>query len=137
MQTFLPYSDYKKSMECLDYRRLGKQRVECKQILLANLNISNNRWRNHPACKMWRGNEYSLAYYGMLCCKEWRRRGYNDSLLPFFEDYLNKLKKTKLLTFSDEFHTSHKSNLLRKDKNYYSKYGWNVPDNLEYIWEIK
>ena len=27
MQTFMPYSDIKKSVECLDYKRLGKQRV--------------------------------------------------------------------------------------------------------------
>lgn len=35
MQTFLPFSDFKKSAESLDYRRLGKQRVECLQILAA------------------------------------------------------------------------------------------------------
>lgn len=28
MQTFLPYPDFKKSAQCLDYRRLGKQRVD-------------------------------------------------------------------------------------------------------------
>lgn len=33
MQTFLPYPDFKKSAQCLDYQRLGKQRLECKQIL--------------------------------------------------------------------------------------------------------
>ena len=32
MQTFLPYSDFIKSAKCLDYRRLGKQRVEAWQI---------------------------------------------------------------------------------------------------------
>jgi hypothetical protein len=35
VQTFLPYSDYATSARVLDYRRLGKQRVETKQILLA------------------------------------------------------------------------------------------------------
>ena len=28
MQTFLPYSNFKKSAKCLDRQRLGKQRVE-------------------------------------------------------------------------------------------------------------
>jgi len=28
VQTFLPYPDFKKSAECLDFRRLGKQRVD-------------------------------------------------------------------------------------------------------------
>ena len=28
MQTFLPYKDFGKTAKCLDYRRLGKQRVE-------------------------------------------------------------------------------------------------------------
>jgi hypothetical protein len=33
MQTFLPYPDFKKSIKALDYRRLGKQRVEAYQII--------------------------------------------------------------------------------------------------------
>ena len=35
MQTFLPYPDFRQSAACLDYRRLGKQRVEGVQILKA------------------------------------------------------------------------------------------------------
>jgi len=35
MQTFLPFPDFKKSASCLDYKRLGKQRVEGLQILNA------------------------------------------------------------------------------------------------------
>lgn len=33
MQTFLPYEDYEESAKSLDYRRLGKQRVETYQLL--------------------------------------------------------------------------------------------------------
>lgn len=33
MQTFLPYPDFKKSASVLDNKRLGKQRLECLQIL--------------------------------------------------------------------------------------------------------
>ena len=33
MQTFLPYSNFQKTAEVLDYRRLGKQRVEGMQII--------------------------------------------------------------------------------------------------------
>ena len=32
MQTFLPYQNFIKSAKCLDYKRLGKQRVEALQI---------------------------------------------------------------------------------------------------------
>lgn len=37
MQTFLPYSSFEESAKCLDNKRLGKQRVEAKQILEINL----------------------------------------------------------------------------------------------------
>jgi len=33
VQTFLPYPDFKKSLQALDYRRLGKQRLEAYQII--------------------------------------------------------------------------------------------------------
>ena len=35
MQTFLPYPDFAESAKVLDNKRLGKQRVECLQIMKA------------------------------------------------------------------------------------------------------
>ena len=56
MQTFLPYDDFVLSLDCLDYRRLGKQRVEAMQLLNA-MKREKGGWINHPATKMWRGYE--------------------------------------------------------------------------------
>jgi len=33
-----------------------------------------------------------------------------------------------------DFHDSHKSNLLRKDFEFYKKYDWNIPSDLPYVW---
>ncbi len=58
MQTFLPYEDFTLSAQCLDYRRLGKQRVEALQIFnaLTGASTKDGReyrgWINHPATKM-------------------------------------------------------------------------------------
>lgn len=90
MQTFLPYPDFGRSARVLDRRRLGKQRVEVKQILRALRNPSSG-WRNHPAVRMWRGHEYSLLSYGVAVCSEWRSRGYRDSLLDEFLDLRGRL----------------------------------------------
>jgi hypothetical protein len=35
---------------------------------------------------------------------------------------------------NEEFHASHRSNLLRKNKEYYSQFGWKEKDNLSYVW---
>ena len=54
MQTFLPRESFIESNQSLDYRRLGKQRVEAKQILNVLLNRTETKgWRNHPITKMW------------------------------------------------------------------------------------
>ena len=45
MQTFLPYPSMGQSVRCLDYRRLGKQRVEALQILNA-LDGKSKGWTN-------------------------------------------------------------------------------------------
>jgi hypothetical protein len=68
MQIFLPYPDFKKSLQTLDYRRLGKQRVEAYQIIriLNAASISKvyrGGHRNHPAVKMWRGHINALKLY--------------------------------------------------------------------------
>ena len=59
MQTFLPYPDFQKTAQCLDNKRLGKQRVEARQII-STLEGKSNGWRNHPAVKMWKGYEDCL-----------------------------------------------------------------------------
>jgi hypothetical protein len=145
MQTFLPYPDFERSAKCLDNKRLGKQRVEVLQIYRA-LTIPGYGWRNHPIVKMWKCCEGGLLIYGIAICKEWKARGFKDSLLPIFMD---ELKKHSINIYNRgnvgripgwignrKFHRSHKSNLLRKDPIHYGKFKWNVPNNLEYIWYV-
>ena len=80
MQTFLPYRDFRKSFSILDYRRLGKQRVEAHQILNVLLERTDTKgWRNHPITKMWKGYEDALKMYFNLCVEEWVSRGYNNN----------------------------------------------------------
>ena len=50
MQTFLPYADFVKTAKCLDYRRLGKQRIEAFQILnILEGKTTKAGWKHHPA----------------------------------------------------------------------------------------
>lgn len=133
MQTFLPYSDFIETAKCLDYRRLGKQRVEADQIL--NIIIGkakSNAWRNHPAVKMWEGYSQALIHYRNVIIQEWISRGYNNNM-PII--ITKNIIYPKWLG-DEEFHASHRSNLLRKDFNYYSKYGWKEQSDLPYIWPI-
>ena len=85
MQTFLPYPDFKKSAEVLDFRRLGKQRVEAYQVLRTLLGISDG-WKNHPCTKMWKGYEGALKEYGLDFCAEWVKREYKDTLTQKFNE---------------------------------------------------
>jgi len=142
MQTFLPSPDYAESARVLDYKRLGKQRVETKQILLA-MGKDKGGWVNHPATKMWRGYEIELCRYGFAMSKEWVMRGYNDNLAVFFTDSLLSYKRQGLNDqpppwLGDDFiHASHRSNLLRKDFDFYKQYGWREPSDLPYVWPVK
>lgn len=132
MQTFLPYPDIEKSMKVLDSRRLGKQRVEAFQILNIILNRTKTKgWRIHPAVKMWKGRANALKFYFNLAVREWISRGYNNNM------NLEKIRgKTVFPNWfgNKKFHSAHKSNLLRKDKEYYSQFNWKEKDNLDYFW---
>jgi hypothetical protein len=140
MQTFLPYPDFTESAYSLDYKRLGKQRVETKQILNALDGLSAG-WTNHPATKMWQGHRGALAQYGVIICQEWRSRGYKDSLLPEFIDrslgYLETCPdEFTLPNFigDEQFHLSHQSNLIRKNPIFYIPVFGDIPDDLPYVW---
>ena len=131
MQTFLPYPDFKASAAVLDYRRLGKQRVECKQLLTAL--YFGRGWQHHPAATMWRRYPGALAYYGQCCIEEWAARGYNNSLDFTFLIPDGPLTLPHWLGDPD-FHRAHRSNLLRKDPEYYGRFGWEEEPDLPYIW---
>lgn len=135
MQTFLPYPDYALSAACLDRLRLGKQRVEAKQIYLA-LTEPNYGWQNHPAVKMWRHWTTSLATYGEFICLEWRRRGYQDTLLPWFQERSAISIKHQPIPpwVTPELCLSHKSNLIRKLPLHYLQFWPEVPNDLPYVW---
>lgn len=132
MQTFLPYPDFRESAQCLDYRRLGKQRVEAMQILKA-LRGETKGWVNHPATKMWSGYEDALGLYMNVMIDEWISRGYNNTMQKYEFDntYLVDLPPW----FGDEeFHASHRANLLRKDPEHYGQFNWEESSELEYVW---
>lgn len=135
MQTFLPYANFYKSAQCLDYKRLGKQRVEAWQIL-QTLTGQSKGWANHPAVKMWKGYEKVLTIYGVIVCEEWKSRGYKDTLLNRFY----ALDTTNFLIpkwLGDEsFHASHRSKLLRKSPGYYGQFGWTESPDLPYVWPV-
>lgn len=138
MITFLPYTDFDKVAECLDDRRLGKQRVEAVQILRIINSLS--QLNSHPAVKMWRDHPYTLARYAHSMVLEWTRRGYRDTLLPEILTCLSISNPVGMplwlssTTQSLHILNSHRSNLLAKDYNYYKQFGWEVPLNLPYFW---
>ncbi len=150
VQTFLPYASYTKSARHLDNKRLGKQRVECKQLLLAlgrpiGFHVPGRAgWQNHPATRMWRGYEDALMLYSFAMCMEWRRRGFKDNLAGEFAYAFAKQGVTNAEAVilrpawasTEEIYASHRSNLLRKDKVFYGKFGWQEPDNLPYVWPV-
>jgi hypothetical protein len=144
MQTFMPYKDPKKSARVLDNKRLGKQRVECVQILNALLeNDNNSTWKNHPAVRMWKGYESFLLYYYRCIMNEWLKRGFNNQACErHYERFIDfpqiKLKDYKMPHWLNrDFCISHRSNLLRKNFEHYSIYWRDIPDDIPYIWPTK
>lgn len=82
MQTFLPYVSFEASATSLDSKRLGKQRIETLQIMMALVDNGGLRggWRAHPASRMWRGHLGWLMAYQEAICREWTLvRGFKDT----------------------------------------------------------
>ena len=137
MQTFLPYDNFVRTARVLDDKRLGKQRVEAKQIHNALTGVTGG-WRNHPATRMWEGYEGALAMYGYVICLEWRARGFNDTLLPWFGERWPPNHRTHMPPWMglQVFHKAHRSNLVRKDPEYYRQFWPSIEDDLPYFWPI-
>jgi len=131
MQTFLPLPDFRASAEVMDYKRLGKQRVEAFQLLNSlTPGYSKKGWLNHPARLMWIGYTPALRNYLAVFIDEWVCRGYrNTMVIPPYEE-----SATLPHWFGSEaFHASHRANLIRKD-TFYRKWGWTESPDMPYIW---
>jgi hypothetical protein len=134
MQTFLPYASFTQTVKVLDYKRLGKQRVETFQILNSLLHRTDRKgWKSHPARLMWEGFEEALKLYQNITITEWVRRGYKNNMLFEVIDHDNVVMPPWL--GDEQFHASHRSNLLRKDFEYYSQY-FDDPIDLPYVWPV-
>lgn len=150
MQTFLPYADFERSARVLDVKRLGKQRVECIQVL-RGLTRSDYGWRNHPAVLMWRGYLEALGRYSFTVCEVWVERGFADTCAATIGTELSAVgvgavrSQAQLAAGGDlppwlgdpALHRSHRSALARKDAGHYGELFPDVPDDLAYVWPAR
>lgn len=147
MQTFVPYADMRRSAEVLDPRRLGKQRVECLQVL-RGLTVPGYGWRHHPAVKMWAGRLEALGRYTLECCEAWTSAGRADTVAATVtaelaahgvahvrsEAELDLAGALPPWWGEEPVHRSHRSALVRKDPEHYRPHFPDVPDDLPYVW---
>lgn len=142
MITFLPYPDFYRSAQCLDEKRLGKQRSECLILIKAIKGLHENRkvgWQNHPACKMWYGYENSLCLYWQAIILEWTRRGYKDNVTLKLMLYWQWARHTSTVRDPwwlglDDLHRSYREALLSKRPEHYSKYFPDEKPFTGYYW---
>jgi hypothetical protein len=142
MQTFLPYASFAQSAKVLDKKRLWKQVVEADQILDALLDRPTKTgkprtgWKNHPAVIMWKGYELALAHYRNIMLTESINRAKINTSKQHIQINNNYLEFPWWLG-NQQFHDSHKSNLLRKDYSFYLPLfdGFTDP-SIPYIWPV-
>jgi len=137
VNTFLPYPNFRKSLESLDNRRLGKQRLEAYQIIMYLLGTplgSGKGYTNHPAKEMWKGYTNALIEYYNINLKVWIDRGGKNEM-PFLE-IKGEIKYPPWLGVM-EFHYSHQAALIRKEPASYLPLFDSLPViylTLGYLW---
>lgn len=83
--------DVEKSVKELDSVRLNKQILECKTILDGAIAYKNGEkevgYFKHPVSQFYKDYPDFLAYYGALCCAEYRFR---SKKAHFYSDYFSE-----------------------------------------------
>jgi len=152
MITFVPFADVTLCAKSLDYRRLGKQRVEAYQIWLTltgrgrflpdgTQGPPSKAWANHPATKMWAGHTCFLAMYCNAMIDEWIAQGYRNFMwkLPHCSNPC-----PPPWWGWPPIHLSHQAALNRKRPDYYHfeeteymKWGYVWPTKTQFQFKIK
>jgi hypothetical protein len=129
VNTFIISWDVDETARSLDYRRLGKQRVEAYQIWRANKGLTKG-WRNHPAARAWKGYSCALAMYTNAMIREWIRRGYRNTM-----EFLPHCGKPRFPKWwgDESVRLSHCASLNMKKPDFYH---FDVPEFTGYVWPV-
>jgi hypothetical protein len=156
--TFLIDPDFKTNAKLLDYRRLGKQRLEAKQIINIlenyyewdivndNGNIKLVRrekkqgFNHHTAVMMWWGYVNALKHYYNIIVQEWISRKYKNTM-AFYDVDESKIVYPPWLNWPQLYY-SHRARLCEKNPTFYSFLKGTYPIeydiyNHTYIWPSK
>lgn len=141
MQIFSPHSNFIDISNCLDNKRLNKQKIEIFQIINCIVKGDGAKgWRHHPAVKMARGHEHFFINYGLEIAHECIRRGFKDTMIPKIaalkEHFSPQTVKVPKYWSNEKFHASHRAALLAKKYDWYSKFGWKEEAKIDYFWPI-
>jgi hypothetical protein len=63
---------------------------------------------------------------------EWIVRGFKNTMN--FEQYIEEQVVLPPFIGNERFHSSHRANLLKKDPEFYSQYGWTENPQDPYVW---
>jgi len=118
--------------------------------------LQQHEWAAHGTCgwdspeayfaqaaRMWDGHLPALVSYGLVITDEWIGQGRNDTVrekILVFAPEVDGVAQDDLelpAWIGDEaFHRAHRSNLIRKDAEFYVPRFGDVPDDLPYIWPV-
>lgn len=154
MQTFLPLGFHYGSLDVLDNKRLGKQRVEAKQIINA-LEGKTKGWVNHPATRMWIGALPLLKQYHDWAIHVWVRRGFKNNMPLYYRPLSDGSISRAPMYESPEWalddnvaysvFLSHRIVLYQKDPKQYGRFekeslAWKavnqIKDDVKCVWPV-
>lgn len=140
MQTYLPYADFYETAHCLRDYDLTTQ-IEHTVIILSTLHELDgfDGYQTHRAVKMWREYDAQLSHYGLVMCEEAEKRGLEvsgqDERLAWHlgniasvEDFEMSKPPWMLDRRMKRVETTSRAVLLRRDRDFYKQYKWNVPE---------
>jgi len=117
----------------LDDKTLNSQRYEAWNILgVVQYPNALSGWVQDPAILMWLGYPGALKIYLRVVILEWASRGYPNSVpIPLL---CGESIAWPPWLGDERLHSSHRSNLLRRNIQHYSQFNWpETPDNM-YFW---
>jgi hypothetical protein len=133
VNTFVTAPTVEECASNLDNKRLGKQRVEAKQIIDILESNKVQGFSNHPIVGQWRGFTQALKVYYNAMFDEWAERGFKNEKLSRYQivqdPKLSHLVKdpNEIVVmfpawfFSPIMHLTHKCDLYRKKPEFYGQ----------------
>lgn len=119
IEIYLPYEDFQKSLECMDVRTLGNQRIESFQLIKTLVWDEPKTSYSSPVEELWKNHTIALVKYYNMSVDLWKEKGFKNTFPKITNFKFPEEISLPECIGNSNFHRAYQIQLLKENRKHY------------------